>query len=107
MPVRPYDGRVTDTDQTGESGKPGEPAQPGERRLARPPSDRYRESEEALAAAAAGSVDAADPGASVARGVAVATAVAIAGAAAIVLLGGVLTLTEVLVVVAGFTGGGV
>jgi hypothetical protein len=107
MPMRPYDGRVTDTDQTGESGKPGEPAQPGERRLARPPSDRYRESEAALAAAAADSVDAADPDASVARGVAVATAVAIAGAAAIVVLGGVLTLTEVLVVVAGFTGGGV
>jgi len=124
MPMRPYDGRVTDTDQTGVPGVPGatrEPgpsdappddggpatSSPGERRLARPPSDRYRESEAALAAAAADSADAVDPDASVARGVAVATAVAIAGAAAIVVLGGVLTLTELLVVVAGFTGGGV
>jgi hypothetical protein len=125
MPMRPYDGRVTDTDQTGVPGVPGEPGEsgpsdpppiearratssPGERRLARPPSDRYRESEAALAAAAAAdSADAVDPDASVARGVAVATAVAIAGAAAIVILGGVLTLTEVLVVVAGFTGGGI
>ena len=107
MPMRPYDGPVTDTDQTGESGEPVEPVQPGERRLARPPSDRYRESEAALAAAAADSVDAVDADASVARGVAVATAVAIAGAAAIVVFGGVLTLTEILVIVAGFTGGGV
>jgi hypothetical protein len=118
---------VTDTDQTGAPGEPAEPgptheprpaepppvdagrvtSSPGERRLARPPSDRYRESEAALAAATADSVDAVDPDASVARGVAVATAVAIAGAAAIVVLGGVLTLTEVLVVVAGFTGGGI
>jgi hypothetical protein len=128
MPMRPYDGRMTDTDQTGESGGTREPGEtpepgpsdsppvevgratstPGERRLARPPSDRYRESEAALAAAAeAGSADAVDPDASIARGVAVAAAVAIAGAVAIVILGGVLTLTEVLVVVAGFTGGGI
>ena len=38
---------------------------------------------------------------------AVATAVALAGAVAIVVLGGVLTLTEVLLIVAGFTGLGV
>ena len=124
MPMRPYDGRVTDTDQTGAPGEPrelGEPgpsgpapveagpatSSPGERRLAHPPSDRYRESEAALAAAAADPADAVDPGASVARGVAVAMVVAIAGAASIVYLGGVLLLTEVLVVIAGFTGGGV
>jgi hypothetical protein len=74
---------------------------PGERRLARPPSDRYLEAE-ARAAAALG-----DPAASVARGVAVAAVIAIVGAVAIVILGGVLTITEGLLVVAGFTGGGV
>jgi hypothetical protein len=78
---------------------------PGERRLARPPSDRYRDAE--AAATAAKEVAAIDPAASVARGVALATAVAVAGAVAIVVLGGVVTLTEVLLVVAGFTGGGV
>jgi hypothetical protein len=123
MSTRPYDGPVTDTD-TDRTVAPGMPempgpsdappgetvparSSPGERRLARPPSDRYRESEAAALAAAAESTAAVDPHASVARGVAVAAAVAIAGAAAIVALGGVLTLTEVLVVVAGFTGGGV
>ncbi len=116
--MRPYDDLVTETDETDAPGLPHEPgpsdpppvdagpatSSPGERRLARPPSDRYRESE--AAAAAADAEVAFDPGASVARGVAAATAVAIAGAAAIVVLGGVLTLTEVLLVVAGFTGGG-
>jgi hypothetical protein len=136
MPMRPYDGRVTDTDETGapdttgvpgttgapdDPGAPGGPgpsdpppvdagpatptSSPGERRLARPPSDRYREAE--AAAAAADAEVAVDPSASVVRGVALATVVAIAGAAAIVYLGGVLLLTEVLLVVAGFTGGGV
>ena len=78
---------------------------PGERRLARPPSDRYREAE-AAAAAAEAEADV-DPAASVARGVALAAAVAISGAAAIVFLGGVLAFTEVLLIVAGFTGGAV
>ena len=120
MPVRPYDDRVTETDETrvpGESPGPSGPADPptvdasppsaspGERRLAYPPSDRYRAAE--AAAAAAEEADEPDPNASVARGVALATAVAIAGAAAIVVLGGVLTLTEVLLVVAGFTGLGI
>ena len=48
-----------------------------------------------------------DPSASVARGVAVASVVAIVGAVVIVILGGVLTLTQGLLVVAGSTGGGV
>lgn len=74
---------------------------PGERRLSHPPSDRYR------AAEAQAELDAADPAASIARGVAIATAVAIVGAGAIVFLGGVLTLTEGLIVVAGFTGLGI
>ena len=117
MPVRPYDDRVTETDQTGQPGEPDpspEPPSvdaaptapiPGERRLAHPPSDRYRASE--AAAAAAEAADEVDPNASVARGVAAATATAVAGAVAIVVLGGVLTLTEVLLIVSGFTGLGV
>jgi hypothetical protein len=116
MPMRPYDGRVTDTDQSGVPG-PGPPANPspadanlppaspGERRLAYPPSDRYRVAEAALAAAEA--AEAVDASASIARGVAVATVVAVVGAVAIVFLGGVRTLTEVLLIVAGFTGLGV
>ena len=59
---------------------------------------------EARAAAAA---DTADPAASLARGVAVATVVVILGAVAIVLLGGVLTITTGLLVVAGATGWGI
>jgi len=114
MPVRPYDERMTDSDESpgAETAAPppapdAAPAtsSPGERRLARPPSDRYRETEAAMAAAEAQA--AVDPDASVGRGVALAAAVTIAGAAAIVLLGGVLALTEILLVVAGFTGGGV
>ena len=113
MPVRAYDARVTDIDDAASDdatkapppdATPATPS-PGERRLARPPSDRYREAE---AAATAAEADASvDPAASVARGVALAAAVAISGAAAIVFLGGVLAFTEVLLVVAGFTGGGI
>ena len=114
MPVRPYDERMTDSDESPgveTAGPPPAPdaapatSSPGERRLARPPSDRYRETEAAMAAAEAQA--AVDPDASVGRGVALAAAVTIAGVAAIVLLGGVLALTEILLVVAGFTGGGV
>ena len=73
---------------------------PGERRLAHPPSDRYRAAEERAAAAA----QAPDPGASVARGVAVALVVAIVGVVAIVVLGGVLAVTGGLLVVAALLG---
>jgi hypothetical protein len=76
---------------------------PGERRLAHAPSDRYRAAEERAAAAEA----APDPSASVARGVALAVVVAAVGAAAIVVLGGILTVTAGLVVVAGLIGWGV
>ena len=113
MPVRAYDDRVTDIEESASDRATTPPPpgaspttrSPGERRLARPPSDRYREAEAATAAAEAEA--AVDPAASVARGVALAAAVAISGAAAIVFLGGVLAFTEVLLVVAGFTGGGV
>ena len=77
---------------------------PGERRLAHPPSDRFRAAE---ASAAAATTPIPDPAASTARGVAVATVVAIIGAGAIVLVGGILTLTTGLLVVAGATGLGV
>lgn len=93
-----YDDRVTDDDTSQAT-----PASPGERRLPHPPSDRYRAAEARAAAAA----EAGDPAASIARGVAVAAVVAIVGAVAIVIVGGILTLTEGLLVVAGFTGGGV
>lgn len=92
-----YDGRVIDDDSA------GQPSSPGERRLAHPPSDRYREAE-LLRSAAENKVD---PAASVARGVALATVLAIIGAVAIVGLGGVLTFTDGLLVVAGFTAGAV
>ena len=114
MPVRPYDERMTDSDESAGAETATPPSapeaapstsSPGERRLARPPSDRYRETEAATAAAEAKA--AVDPDATVARGVALAAAVAIFGAAAIVVLGGVLAFTEILLVVAGFTGGGV
>lgn len=91
---------------TGETSTPDEtaPTTPsaGERRLARPPSDRYRAAE-----ARAAAVDIADPAASIARGAAVALVVAVLGALAIVFVGGVLTLTTGLLVVAGATGWGV
>jgi hypothetical protein len=112
MPGRAYDGPMTDSDESAgaETATPAphaapSPSSPGERRLARPPSDRYRETEAAMAAAEAQA--AVDPDASVGRGVALAIAVAISGAAAIVFLGGFLAFTEILLVVAGFTGGGV
>jgi len=85
-----------------ESGEPPTPT-PGERRLAHPPSDRYREAEARRAAAAATP----DPAASVARGVAIAVVVAILGAAAVAALGGLVLVTAGLVVVAGVVGWGV
>lgn len=75
------------------------PATPGERRLAHPPSDRYRTSEAAEEAA-----ETPDPAASAGRGLAVATVIGIVGAGAIVFLGGVLAITSGLLVIAGMTG---
>jgi len=76
---------------------------PGERRLAHPPSDRYRAAE----TTAPDAVAKPDPTASVARGLAIAVVAAIIGAIAIVVLGGVLTFTAGLIVVAAATGWGV
>ena len=78
---------------------------PGERRLTRPPSERYRE-EEARAAAATSEATT-DTSASLARGVALAVVVAAVGAAGIVVLGGILTVTAGLIVVAAAVGWGV
>ena len=97
---------MSEPDPTTEPPQPSEPSRiPGERRLGRPPSERYRE-EEARAAAAADEARA-DPSASVARGVALAVVVAAVGAAAIVVLGAILTMTAGLVVVAAVVGWGV
>ena len=102
MAVARYDDQVTDEPEA-PTQQESAPSSPGERRLAHPPSDRYRAAEARAAAAEADG----DPAASIARGVAVAVVVAIAGAVLIVLLGGVMTLTEGLLVVAGSTGGGI
>jgi hypothetical protein len=106
---------MTDTTPTppmshGEPPAPGErdpTSSPGERRLARPPSDRYLAAEAVASQASQASEVAVDPGRSIARGVSVATVVAIIGAVAIVVLGGILTLTQGLLLVAGSTGGGI
>jgi hypothetical protein len=84
-----------------------DPRAPGERRLARPPSDRYRPA----AAADVGSANTAAAGTgrdgSPARGVAFGAIAALGGAAATVVLGGVLAISAGLVVVAAATGYGV
>jgi hypothetical protein len=81
---------------------PSEPSQgPGERRLAHPPSDRYR-----AATAATPPAETVDPGASIPRGIAIASVAAILGAVALVVLGGVLSQTSGLLIVAGATGWG-
>jgi hypothetical protein len=83
------------TDPTPESPPASGPV-PGERRLAHPPSDRYKEAELPPAAA--------DAAASPVRGIALGTGAAIAGAGAIAVLGGVLAISSGLIVVAGAIG---
>ena len=70
--------------------------QPGERRLQRPPSDRYEPT----------STDAATspPDGSPARGIALGTLLAIVGAVAITIGGGILAITAGLIVIAAATG---
>jgi hypothetical protein len=75
------------------------PPTPGERRLAHPPSDRYRPVEPAPE-----ETDPGESGASVARGVVLAIVAGIVGAVVIVLLGGVLAISAGLVVVAAAIG---
>jgi hypothetical protein len=91
----------TDPTTTGAGAVPPAPAAstPGERRLAHPPSDRYRASEPTPEAAAP-----TDSGASVARGVVLAIVAAIVGAVVVVVLGGILAVSAGLVVIAGATG---
>ncbi|MFL5641932.1 MAG: hypothetical protein ACJ771_06285 [Chloroflexota bacterium] len=90
---------TTTADATPPSSMPGE-----QRRLARAPSERYREAE-AKAAADAASRD--DSSASLARGLALALVVALVGALALVVLGAIATVTTGLIVVAGGIGFGV
>ncbi len=95
MRWRGYDAGVTDTPRTPDPDRA--PDAPGERRLARPPSDRYATTP--AAPPHPGPADAAD-GASPARGIAFAVVVAILGGAVIVLLGGALAVSAGLLVVA-------
>jgi hypothetical protein len=73
------------------------PASPGERRLTRPPSDRYRLAEADVSPTP-------DPAASRVRGVAFGAVAGLAGAAAITILGGALAVSAGLLVVAATTG---
>jgi hypothetical protein len=91
------DATPTPPDTTNAAESPARPVAPGERRLAHPPSDRYR-------AAEAAATEAPDPAASRPRGVAVATVIGVVGAAAIVVVGGVLAITFGLLLVTGMTG---
>lgn len=84
------------TDPTADAPRPAPRPVPGERRLAHPPSDRYRTAEPPAAVA--------DPAASGARGLAFAVVAALLGAGAITALGGVLAVSSGLLVVAGAAG---
>ncbi|MDO8484168.1 MAG: hypothetical protein Q7S35_04415 [Candidatus Limnocylindrales bacterium] len=89
---------MTDPTASGPSPSPAPTSlqTPGERRLAHPPSDRYRTAEAPTPVL--------DPAASPARGVAFGVAAAVVGAAAMTVLGGVLAVSAGLLVVAGATG---
>jgi hypothetical protein len=84
------------TDPASDAPKLGPPPTPGERRLAHPPSDRYR----AVEPAEAGPVRATSPG----RGAMSAVLAAAGGAAAITFLGGLMAVSAGLLVVAAATG---
>ena len=86
---------ATDTTPPASPASAATPAAPGERRLERPPSDRYRIDEP--------SPTAAEPPAR-ARAVAVAIVVAVVGAVVITLAGEVLTMTAGLLVIAAVIG---
>jgi hypothetical protein len=96
---RRYDARVTNTPPDGPQPAQGPRAAqgptPGERRLAHPPSDRYRAVEPEVAP---------EPVGSMARGVLLGLGSAAAGDVAITVLGGVLAVSAGLIVVAAATG---
>ena len=79
-----------------------DPRAPGERRLARPPSERYGAPTPASDDPAAGTPP--DRAGSTVRGIAFGVVAALAGAVAIVILGGVLAISAGLLVVAVTTG---
>ena len=83
-------------DPTGDAPRSGPPPTPGERRLAHPPSDRYRTAEP--------STSSDNRTTSPVRSTAVALAATVLGAAAITVLGGVLAVSAGLVVAAAATG---
>jgi hypothetical protein len=99
-PDDPSGERQATTGKAAPAGLPDGPT-PGERRLAHPPSDRYRAAE-ARASAAATPVP--DPSASLPRGLTLAIAAGLLGAGAIVYVGGVATVTTGLLAIAGLTG---
>lgn len=84
------------TDPATDAPRPGPPPTPGERRLAHPPSDRYRATE----LEPAGPERAISP----VRGATYAVLAGVAGAAAITILGGVLAISAGLLAVAAATG---
>jgi hypothetical protein len=94
---------VTDSEPSSPIDAPGPPAPGEQRRLAHPPSDRYRAAE----ARAATAETRADPSASIVRGLAIAIAVGLVGAVTLVLVGGVASVTTGLLVVTGAIGFGV
>lgn len=95
-PVPSYDGPVTGPSTRRPTLPPTPPVIPGERRLAHPPSDRYRVAEPPNPAG--------DPTASPTRGVALGIVAAVVGAVATTILGGVLAVSAGLLVVAVATG---
>jgi hypothetical protein len=86
---------------TNPSGTAPDPKDGGERRLARPPSDRYRT---AATASLAGDEAQSEAGGSVGRAVAFGALTGLVLAAAITVLGGVLLITAGLIAVAGIGG---
>src|SRR5262245_13174239 len=87
-----------------ETPEPAPQPAPGERRLARPPSDRYAEQDATAEAGARGGGGTGTADRSVIRGILVADVVAVIGAFVTVVLGGVVALSAGLLVVAAATG---
>lgn len=90
------------TDPTTDAPSPTPAKVPGERRLAHPPSDRYRGAVSPTAAASPPAT--ADPAASASRGRIFGFMAADVGAVAIIIFGGVLALSGGLLVIAGVIG---